>query len=427
MSERALLEASFRAAIAAADPGRILGNFLPEPPARGRTFVVAIGKAAASMSRAVELSWPRDAPLSGIALTRYGHAVPTRSIRVVEAAHPVPDAAGERTTRAILEAVSQLGPEDLLLALISGGGSSLLALPAPGVTLADLQALTRSLLACGASIQEINTVRKHLSSVQGGWLAQACRAPIVALVVSDVAGDDVTHVASGPFAPDPTTYADALQILNEYAPEAPASVRTVIEAGAQGSRPETPKPGDAAFDHVQHRVVASAARSLEAAAEVFRRHGVQPVVLGDTVAGEAREVAKVMAAIARQARRGQEPFRLPAALISGGECTVTLKRAGGRGGRCSEFALALAVELAGMPGIHALAGDTDGIDGTEPNAGAIIYPDTLARAGKLGIDPRRVLAEHGSYGCFEALGDLVVTGPTFTNVNDYRAILVTPG
>lgn len=425
MTERALLEASFRAAIAAADPGRILGNFLPEPPPGGRTFVAAVGKAAASMARAVEQSWPNGAQLAGTALTRYGHAVPTERIRVVEAGHPVPDAAGERAARAILDEVEQLGPGDLLLALISGGGSSLLALPSPGVSLADLQSVTRSLLACGASIQEINTVRKHLSSIQGGRLAQACRAPVEALVISDVAGDDVTHVASGPFAADPTRYADALQVLHDYALDAPPAARSALEAGARGALPETPKPGDPAFDHVQHRIVASAAQSLQAAAEVFRRHGVHPVVLGDTITGEAREVAKVLAAIARQAKRGQAPFRLPAALLSGGECTVTLKHPGGRGGRCSEFLLALALELGGESGVHGLAGDTDGIDGSEQNAGALISPDTLMRARRLGVESRKALAEHDSYGFFERLGDLVVTGPTFTNVNDYRAILVT--
>jgi len=430
VNPRELLEASFRAAIEAADPRRILRRFLPQAPGQdGTTLVVAIGKAAASMAQAAEEGWPGGAPLHGIALTRYGHTLPTRYVQVVEAAHPVPDAAGERAARQILDEVRRLRAHDLLLALISGGGSSLLALPSPSLPLGDLQAVTRSLLASGASIQEINAVRKHLSSVQGGRLAAACAASICALVISDVAGDDITHIASGPFAPDPTTYAEALRILCVYGITPPAVARALLEAGARGEIPETPKPGDALFSRVRHHVIASARQSLEAAAEVFRRNDVHPVILGDSVTGEAREVAKVFAAIARQAKHGSAPFRLPAALISGGECTVALGRtpgaARGLGGRCAEYLLSLAIELAREPGIHALACDTDGIDGTGHNAGALIAPDTLARARDRGLDPRKALAKHDSHGFFDSLGDLVLTGPTFTNVNDYRAVLVT--
>ena len=401
---RALLEASFRAAVAAADPLQILPSHLPGPP-RGRTFVAAAGKAAASMALAVERHWPRSAPLEGLAITRYAHGLPTERIRVVEAGHPVPDAAGEAAARELLEEARALGPEDLLLMLVSGGGSSLLALPAPGVTMDGLKAMTRDLLRCGAPIQEINTVRKHLSSIQGGRLAAACRAPVLALIVSDVTGDDPTHIASGPCAPDPTTIADAQAVLRRYGIAAP------------GPFSETPKPGDELFARVENRVIATARRSLEAAAAVFRAAGIAPVLLGDDITGEAREVARDMATQARELRR-------PAALISGGECTVTVTGAGGRGGRCAEFLLALAIALDGVPGVHGIAADTDGIDGSEDNAGAFLAPDTLARAAAKGIDAEKMLEANDSYGFFSALGDLVVTGPTRTNVNDYRAILL---
>jgi hydroxypyruvate reductase len=401
---RALLEQSFRAAVAAADPLRILPAHLPPPP-RGRSFVAAAGKAAASMALAVERHWPREVPLEGLAITRYAHGLPTERIRVIEAGHPVPDAAGEAAARELLERVRALQPDDLLLALLSGGGSSLLSLPAPGVTMDGLKAMTRELLRCGAPIQEINTARKHLSAIQGGRLAAACRAPVRALIISDVTGDDPTHIASGPCAPDPTTVADAQAVLRKYGIAAP------------GPFAETPKPGDPLFARVENRVIATARRSLEAAAEVFRAAGIAPVILGDDITGEASDVAQSMAAQARQARRRS-------VLISGGECTVTVRGAGGRGGRCAEFLLALAIELKGVAGIHAIAADTDGIDGSEDNAGAILTPDTLARAAAKGLDVRTMLAAHDSYGFFSALGDLVVTGPTRTNVNDYRAIVL---
>jgi glycerate 2-kinase len=420
---RALLEKSFRAAVAAADPLAILASHLPRPP-RGRTLVVAAGKAAASMALAVERAWPADAPLEGLAVTRYRHGLPTERIRVVEAGHPVPDEAGEAAAREMLARVRALGKDDLLLALVSGGGSSLLSLPAEGFSMADLKAVTAQLLRCGAAIQEINTVRKHLSAIQGGRLAAACKASVLALIVSDVTGDDPTHIASGPCAPDPTTYADALDVLAKYGVAPPSAVRTRLEDGARGRIAETPKPGDAVFDRVENRVIATAHASLEAAAGVFNAQGIRPVILGDTVTGEATEVAKVMAALVRELRRYRAPFPPPVALISGGECTVTLRGEDGRGGRCSEFLLALAIELEGVPAVHALAADTDGIDGSEDNAGALLAPDSLARAGAAGIDARRLLANNDSYGFFAALGDLLVTGPTRTNVNDYRAIVV---
>jgi glycerate 2-kinase len=402
---RALLEESFRAAVAAADPLRILPTHLPPPP-RGRTFVAAAGKAAASMALAIERHWPREAPLEGLAITRYAHGLATGRIRVIEAGHPVPDAAGEAGAREMLECVRALGPDDLLLALLSGGGSSLLSLPAPGVTMDGLKAMTRELLRCGAPIQEINTARKHLSAIQGGRLAAACRAPVLALIISDVTGDDPTHIASGPCAPDPTTIADAQAVLRKYGIAAP------------GAFSETPKPGEPLFARVENRVIATARRSLEAAAAVFAARDIAPVILGDDITGEAREVARNMALQARAAKR-------PSALISGGECTVTVRSASGRGGRCAEFLLALAIELRGAAGIHAIAADTDGIDGSEDNAGAWSAPDTLARAAAKGIDAKKMLLANDSYGFFAALGDLLVTGPTRTNVNDFRAIVVT--
>jgi glycerate 2-kinase len=399
---RELLLESFRAAVAAADPLRILPAHLPPPP-RGRIFVAAAGKAAASMAVAAEQHYPA---VEGIAITRYGHGLPTRAIRVVEAGHPVPDAAGETAAREIFFEVKKLAAEDLLLALLSGGGSSLLALPIEGLAMAELKKLTGQLLKSGAAIQEINTVRKHLSAIQGGRLAAACRAPVLALVISDVTGDDPTHIASGPCTPDPTTIGDARAVLAKYGID------------FHGPFAESPKPADPAFARTTNVVVATAYRSLEAAAEVFRRKGIAPVILGDTITGEAREVAKEMAQLARRAPR-------PAALISGGECTVTVSGEGGRGGRCAEFLLALALELEGVGDAWAMAADTDGIDGSEDNAGALLAPDSLQRASRLSLSAKALLGRNDSYGFFSALGDLVVTGPTRTNVNDYRAILLT--
>jgi glycerate 2-kinase len=406
---RPLLEESFRAAVAAADPLKIVAGHLPAPP-RGRTFVAAAGKAAASMALAVEAHW--KGPLEGIAITRYGHGLPTKYIRVVEAGHPVPDAAGEAAAKEILSSVSSLTEDDLLLTLISGGGSSLLSLPAEGVSMAQWKALTSDLLRSGAPIQEMNTVRKHLSAIAGGRLAAASRAPVVALIISDVTGDDPTHIASGPCAPDPTTCADAAAILARYGLDAPAPLV------------ESPKPGDAVFAKAQNKVIATAHRSLEAAAEVFRRDGVTPVILGDTITGEAADVARVMAALVREIRTYSKPFQPPVALISGGECTVTIKGEGGRGGRCTEFLLALGVELEGMEKYCALAADTDGVDGSEDDAGAFLARDSVAKARAKGIDAKALLARHDSHAFFKTLDLLVTTGPTRTNVNDYRVILI---
>jgi glycerate 2-kinase len=381
--------------VAAADPQRIVGPELPAPP-KGRTWVAAAGKAAASMAAAVEARWPAHAPLEGIAITRYGHGLPTRRIRVVEAGHPVPDEAGEVAARQILEAAKTLGPDDLLLALLSGGGSSLLSLPAPGVSMADLKVLTNQLLRSGAPIQEMNTVRKHLSAIAGGRLAAATRANVVALIISDVTGDDPTHIASGPCVSDPTTIDDAKAILAKY------------RIDFRGAFAESPKSVKAT-----NKVIATPYRSLEAAAEVFRRQGIRPEILGDTITGEASEVGREMAQLALRTKG-------PAALISGGECTVTVQGDGGRGGRCAEFLLALGVALEGASNVWGIAADTDGIDGTEDNAGAVLEPDFVKK------NPRAkdFLARHDSYAFFKECGALVVTGPTCTNVNDYRAILV---
>jgi hydroxypyruvate reductase len=376
------------------------------------------------MALAVERHWPADKKLFGIALTRYGHALPLEHIRWVEAAHPVPDEAGEEAAREMLNSARAIKPADLLLMLVSGGGSALLSLPAEGIPIADLARVTRDLLRSGATIQEINTVRKHLSQIQGGRLAAACKAPVLSLIISDVTGDDPTHIASGPCAPDPTTFQDAVDVLNRFDVKAPRSVLKHLIAGLRGEREETPKPGSSVFREVENRVIASARGSLEAAARHFRENGVEAVILSDSITGEAREVAKVMAAIASEARAHGSPFKPPVALLSGGECTVTVRGPSGRGGRCAEFLLALGIELAGVKDVHALAADTDGIDGSESNAGAFLAPDSLARAQGAGIDARKLLAQNDSYGFFSSIGDLLVTGPTRTNVNDYRAILI---
>jgi glycerate 2-kinase len=424
---RQLLIDSFRAAVAAADPVKVLPAHLPTPP-RGRTLVVGAGKASAAMALAVEQHWPAQAPIEGLVITRYRHGLLTNRIKVIEAGHPVPDEAGEDAAKKILRSTRGLGADDLLLVLVSGGGSALLSLPAEGIAMEDLKATTKELLRCGASIQDINTVRKHLSAIQGGRLVAGCRARVLALVISDVTGDDPTHIASGPCAPDPSTYADAREVLQRYGVRPPQAVVAHLDRGARGEIAETPKPGDKVFARVENRVIATAQSSLAAAGAHFRAHGVAAAVLGDAITGEACEVAKVLGAIARQTAAHGEPWPPPVALLSGGECTVTLPPGvAGRGGRCSEFLLSLAVDLAGARSthaIHAIACDTDGIDGTEDNAGAVLAPDTLARAAALGLDARLLLAAHDSYGFFAALSDLVVTGPTRTNVNDYRAILI---
>lgn len=415
---RDLLRAMFDAAVAAADPERVVPAHLPPPP-RGRTLVVGAGKASAAMARALERSWP--GPVEGLVVTRYGHAVSCDRIEIVEAAHPVPDAAGERAARRILAKVQGLREDDLVIALISGGGSALLTLPANGLTLEDKQAVNRALLACGADIQEMNCVRKHLSLIKGGRLAAAAHpAPLVTLLISDVPGDDPSVIASGPTVPDPSTFADARAILEKYGITKPTAAIAHLEHASD----ETPKPGDPVFERVNTTIVAAPQRSLEAAAEVAQRGGVTPLILGDAIEGEAREVAKVMAGIALQTARRGQPAVPPCVLLSGGETTVTV-RGHGRGGRNVEFLLALAVELQGLPGVFAIAGDTDGIDGSEENAGAVVTPDTLERAAARGISAKANLADNDGHGFFEALGDQIVTGPTLTNVNDFRALLVT--
>lgn len=405
----------------------MLAAFLPDAATIAgyrNTLVVGAGKAAAGMAAAVEAHWPQEAPLEGLVITRYAHGLPCGRIRVVEAGHPVPDEAGERAAAEILARAARLGEDDLLLVLVSGGGSSLLSLPVDAVTQADLRAVTRSLLASGAPIEQMNVVRKHLSRIQGGRLAQATRAKVLALVISDVAGDDLSAIASGPCSPDPSTYADALEILRRWQVVAPEAVQAHLQAGARGAADETPKPGDPLFERVDTRLVATAHRSLEAGAACFEAAGIRAAILGDTVTGEARDVAQVMAALAREIQRFDAPFRRPVALISGGECTVTV-RGTGRGGRCAEFLLALALQL-GESGCWAIAADTDGIDGVEDNAGALIGPDTLARARQARLDGQRLLDDNDAWSFFSALDDLVVTGPTRTNVNDYRAILLLP-
>ena len=419
---RQLLTESFLAAVAAADPLRIVPAHLPIPPS-GRTLVVGAGKAAASMALAVERHWPTAAALDGLVVTRYRHSVPTERIRVIEASHPVPDDTGESAAREILQRVRELTSSDLLMVLVSGGGSALLSLPVGPVGMDALKATTRELLRCGAPIEEMNAVRKHLSEIQGGRLAAACKAPVLALIISDVTGDDPTHVASGPCAPDPTTFGDALAVLGRYGVEAPRVVREHLESGARGEIPETPKPGDAIFARTENRVIACARQALLEASRFFQEHGIRTLVLGDSVSGEAREVAKVYGALARQIAHYGDPEKPPVALLSGGECTVTL-RGGGRGGRCAEFLLSLATNLGGLANVHAIACDTDGIDGSEDNAGAILLPDSVARAAAMHMDAKSLLADNDAYGFFSGLGDLVVTGPTRTNVNDYRAILI---
>ncbi|MES2538759.1 MAG: glycerate kinase [Pseudomonadota bacterium] len=422
MNHKQFLIDSFHAAVAAADPSQLVASHLPAPP-KGKTLVVGAGKAAASMARAVELAWPPDAPLEGIVVTRYAHGMPTERIRVVEASHPVPDTAGEIAAAEILARTSALAPDDRLIVLVSGGGSSLLSLPVPAVSMTDLRALTKDLLKSGAPITEMNIVRKHLSRIQGGQLAAACKAPVTTLIVSDVAGDEPSAIASGPTCADASTFGDALDILQRFGVTAPAAIAAYLQEGAKGKVAETPKPGSPVFSSVNNLIIATAHQSLQAAAQFFRAHDITPVVLGDTVTGEASEVAKVYAALVREIRSHGQPFKPPVALISGGECTVTV-RGNGRGGRCAEFLISLAVELDGMPDVYALAADTDGIDGTEDNAGAVLLPDSQSRASVLGVDAAKNLADNDGYRYFAALDDLVVTGPTRTNVNDYRVILI---
>ena len=416
---RALLRRMFDAAIAAAQPAHNLPPHLPAPP-KGRLVVIGAGKASAAMARAVEDQWPGE--LSGLVVTRYGYAVPCRRIEIVEAAHPVPDAAGLAAARRLLDAVRGLTADDLVLCLISGGGSALLPLPIDGLTLEHKQALSRELLKSGASINEMNCVRRHLSAIKGGRLAAACHpARVLTLAISDVPGDDPINIASGPTVADPTTCADALAIVRRYGIELPREVRDVLES----NRGESIKPGDPRLARAEIRLVATPQMALVAAATVARQAGVTPLLLGDAIEGEARDVGKVMAGIARSVAQHGQPAAAPCVLLSGGETTVTV-RGGGRGGRNVEFLLSLAVALDGLPGVWAIAGDTDGVDGAEEVAGAIVAPDTLARAWDKGLRAADRLADNDGHGFFEALGEQVITGPTLTNVNDFRAVLVLP-
>jgi hydroxypyruvate reductase len=408
----------YGSAVDAVSAAKCLPPFLPQPAAGGRTLVIGAGKGAAAMAKVVEDRWP--GPLEGLVVTRYGHGADCKRIEVVEAAHPVPDEAGRAAAARMLQMVGNLTANDLVLCLISGGGSALLALPADGIALEQKQAINKALLKSGAAIADMNCVRKHLSAIKGGRLALACApARVVTLLISDVPGDDPGVIASGPTLPDPTTCAEALAILRKYDIAVPPNVLQHLESG----NGETPKPGDTRFARNSHHVIATAQDALDAAASTARAAGITPYILSDGIEGEARDVALVHAAIARQVATRGQPFAAPCVLLSGGETTVTV-RGSGRGGRNAEFLLSLAVALDGLPNIHAIACDTDGIDGSEDNAGALYRPDSLQRATALGLRPRALLDNNDGYGFFQALGDLVVSGPTRTNVNDFRAILV---
>jgi glycerate 2-kinase len=422
---RALLRQLFDAAVASAQPAVCVPPHVPTPDevGAGRLVVIGAGKASAAMAQAVEAHWQGDpAKLEGLVVTRYGYEQPCQRIEIVQAAHPVPDAAGLQAAQRLMQTVQGLKPEDWVLCLISGGGSALLPLPLPGLTLEDKQNLNRALLASGATIGEMNTVRRHLSAIKGGRLGVACApARVRTLLLSDVPGDDPRDIASGPTVADPTTCADALAILKRYGVQVPAAVMQVLASGAG----ESIKPGDARLAGHEVRMVAAPQMALQAAAEVARAAGVTPYVLGDDLEGEARDVGKVLAAMARQAARHGEPFGKPCVLLSGGETTVTV-RGQGRGGRNVECALSCAIALAGEAGVYGLMGDTDGVDGMEEIAGAVLTPDTLSRARVKGLNPLMALDSNDAHSLFEALGDSVVTGPTRTNVNDFRALLVWP-
>ncbi len=410
------LLAAFRTALSAATPQHLLPPHLPAPP-KGRTLVVGGGKAAASMAKAVEDLWPVNAPLSGLVVTRYQHGLPLERIEVIEASHPLPDGRGAEAATRMLEEIAKLTPDDLLLVLISGGGSSLLALPVDGVTLKELRAVTKALLASGASIQEINTVRKHLTRFSGGQVAAASRAPVRALILSDVVGDDPSYIASGPCAPDPDTFADALALLHRYGITPPLAVSEHLLRGQRSEVADTPKPGSAVFAHTENRIVGSARASLSAAQSWLEQQGFSVINLGE-IEGESSVVAVTHAEMIRSSKAR------PLALLSGGETTVTVGNEHGRGGRNTEYLLALGLALRDVAGVWAIACDTDGIDGTEDNAGAVWTPDSLSRADAAGLDAASMLAANDAYGFFAALGDLVVTAPTRTNVNDFRLLIL---
>ena len=407
----------FDAAIASAQAAVCVPPHLPEAPA-GRLIVIGAGKASAAMAQSVEAHWP--APLSGLVVTRYGYSVPCKRIEIVEAAHPTPDESGLHAARRMLERVRDLNEDDLVLCLISGGGSALLPLPAAGLSLDDKQNVNRMLLACGAPISEINCVRRHLSAIKGGRLGAACHpARVLTLLISDVPGDQPVDIASGPTVADPTTCEDALGIVRRYGIELPAAARELLETG----RGESIKPGDPRLARSALRIVATPQMALDAAAAVARSAGYSAHILSDAIEGEARDVGRVLAGIALQIVERDQPLKAPCVLLSGGETTVTV-RGNGRGGRNVEFLLSFAIALDGHARIHALAGDTDGVDGREEIAGARIGPDTLARAWAAGLRPRDFLADNDAHGFFSALGDSIVTGPTLTNVNDFRAIFI---
>ncbi|MDP3820702.1 MAG: glycerate kinase [Burkholderiales bacterium] len=422
---RGFLNALYSAAVDEALPGRKTAAFLPAPP-KGRTIVIGAGKAGGSMAEAVDALWPKDAPMSGLVVARYDYVPPAYKARpgrieVVEAAHPVPDEAGRRAAKRIAELTQGLTQDDLVLCLMSGGASSLLAMPAEGVSLEEKQAINKALLKSGAAIGEMNCVRKHLSAIKGGRLAAMCApAQVVTLLISDVPGDAPEVIGSGPTVPDSSTCGDALAILARYGIQIPAAARAGLESGAF----ETPKPGDARFSGHRVHMIATPLQSLEAAAVLARQAGIGVHVLSDEMEGESREVGKVQAALARHVARHGAPFARPCVILSGGETTVTVKSKGGRGGRASEFLLGCAIALQGEPGVHVLAADTDGIDGVEDNAGAIVTPDTLARALAQGLKAQDFLDRNDAYNFFKPIGDLLVPGPTFTNVNDFRAVLI---
>ena len=421
MNPETLLRDMFAAAVAAAQPSKRIPLFLPEPPKKGRTLVIGAGKASAAMGKAFEEHWPGE--LSGLIVTRYGYDVPCERIETVQAAHPVPDAAGEAAARRMLDLVQGLSEDDLVVCLVSGGGSALLSAPGPGLTLEDKQAVNKALLRCGATIHEMNCLRKHLSAVKGGRLAAAAApARVVNLLISDVPGDDPAVIASGPTVPDPTTFDDARAIVAKYGIDLPAPVQALLDAGED----ETPKPDDPVFDRVETHLIALPQASLEAAAEVARAAGITPLILGDALEGEARDLGVEHAELARKTLAGNGPATPPCVLLSGGETTVTIRGDGGRGGRNTEYLLGMAVALDGASGIHAIACDTDGVDGSEDNAGAVIGPDSLSRAAGAGMDAKALLDANDAYGFFQGVGDLVECGPTLTNVNDFRAMLVLP-
>lgn len=418
MDDRAFLTSLFESAVAAADPKGALAPVLPEKPA-GRTVVVALGKGAAQLAAAFEDLW--EAPVEGVVVTRYGYATSCRHLPVLEAAHPVPDAAGDRATQAVFEAVKGLTEDDLVVALVCGGGSALLPAPPDGLTLEDEQALNKALLASGAPIGVMNAIRKHVSRIKGGRLAAACApARVISLVVSDVPGDDPAQVASGPTVPDAVTRDHALALIRTRGIRLPDRIMAHIQSEASAA----PAPDDAVFARNEVKVIASARLSLEAAARHVRQMGFEPAILSDAIEGEAADVGAVHAAITREVVLRDRPFTKPVVILSGGETTVTLGDTPGRGGRNTAFLLGFAEGIEGMGGIAALAADTDGIDGSEDNAGAFADGGTLARIRQKGHDPRRFVQDQDPYGAFDVIGDIFAPGPTGTNVNDFRAILI---